>query len=92
MKPVMLLICLAFGSVMILAPAFAQDVSVQGVYCEFDLHKWERGDSLLGFLKKGSDCDVEVSTDWGEFKYSQPLVVDPREIDLNGAWDSLWKD
>ena len=85
MKKSVLIACLIFGGVMV--SSFAQAQEVEGVYCQFNVKKWEG--SILEFLKKGSDCHVEVKTEWGTFEYDQPLVVDPREWNPLNLWSKL---
>ncbi len=77
--------CLVFGFIMITSFARAQEV--EGVYCRFDVKKWEG--SVLEYLKNGSDCHVEVKTEWGTFEYDQPLVVDPRDWNPLDIWAKI---
>lgn len=72
MKSIMV-ICLIFGSLMVVTGAQAQE-RVEGVYCRFDVNKWEG--SLVNWLKHGSRCKVEVTSRWGAFDYNQPVIPD----------------
>lgn len=88
MREAVLIACLAFGFIMV--TSFAQAQEVEGVYCQFDVKKWNG--SLLDFLKSGSDCEVKVKTEWGSFEYSQPLIVAPEDFNPLAIWSAITND
>ena len=84
----MILVCLLFGSVMVVTGARADDYAIEGVYCRFDMK--ELGNGLLSFLRSGSKCEVAVETPYGQFEYEQQII--PEKPDLKALWSKLKSD
>lgn len=88
MKDTFLIVCLAFGLLMI--TSFAQAQEIEGVYCRVDVKQWNG--SLIDFLKQGTKCKVKVKAEWQGNEYSQTISIDPDKINLAGIWSKLNND
>jgi hypothetical protein len=84
MRHIYFIIVLIFGLTMLSIPT--QAMEIEGAYCKFDIKKWRDRQSLLDYLRKGSDCEIVILTEeWGDIK-----VDTPNDFDWIG-WRELFK-